>query len=132
MYHFFKITLLGCMLTFMGCEPNSMSAADQQRHLICKSLIQGFLDTQQLAHYQITQNAANQTTAQRHYVAQPNTTQALMPQQQKLSFLCTQQAQQIAVSLIDPTAGQTQMILTLNLPPASHMKRLTAYALAQD
>ena len=47
-----KISLLGLVLLFTGCVPTEQNIEEQQRNYICKSLINGFLQAQQLGQYE--------------------------------------------------------------------------------
>ncbi|APX64163.1 hypothetical protein [Acinetobacter schindleri] len=121
-----KIAVLSSVLSLLGCEKKTMTVADQQQDFICKSLIQGFLNTQKLPHYAIDMQM-DRIQTKFSYTAQPNQSQARTPRQGTLGFDCILQKREVKLSLVDPISSQVHVILTLNLPSEAQMKRLTAY-----
>ena len=81
-----------------------------------------------MQHYQIN-TKVEESALGLHYVAQPQYSQAMLPQQQKLAFQCTSDSQFIQLILLDPKTPKKQVILTLQRPSESDINRLTAYTL---
>ena len=91
--------ILSISFLLMACQPQASNALAQKQHFVCKSLIEGFLKTQQLGQYQLQhmQPTLHQTSAQRLYqyhVSSDHEMRTLMPQQQDLNFQCSQSSAQ--------------------------------------
>ncbi len=130
-----NITLIGIAFTLMACQPQQVNQAAQQQHFICKSLIEGFLKTQRLGEYQLDhlQPTLHHTAANRAYsyrVSSDVNMRINMPIQQNLDFECQQNsAQHFEIKLLNKAQGNSQSLLSLDLPPQKTIDTLTAFAL---
>ena len=130
-----KLVYLGTLSVFlMACQPPQINQAAQQQHFVCKSLIEGFLKTQQLGQYQLRSIRPTlvETTDQRHYVY--NTTSdnnALLntPIQPRLHFNCEQQDNHFVLNLLDGYQQEPVQVMRLDLPSEQMIKQLTAFQL---
>lgn len=127
-------TLCGLSLSLLACQPQQPNAMAQQQNFVCSALIEGFLKSQKLMHYQLwkVQPAPNHTSSQRLYIyqAQNNSSMGLLPQQQKLRFTCEQlSARQFQLKLSDPQLGNTVSQLSIELPEPLQLKTITAFSL---
>lgn len=131
-----KLLIFVCiLLALSACQPQQVNQAAQQQHFICKSLIEGFLKTQNLGEYQLNhlQPTLHQTATIREYTYRASADHAMkinMPTQQNLKFECQQNsAQHFEIKLINlPSDGQATL-LSLNLPPQKTIDNLTAFVL---
>ena len=129
------ITLIGTALILSACQPQQVNQAAQQQHFICKSLIVGFLKTQRLGEYQLDhlQPTLHYTAANRAYsyrVSSDVNMRINMPTQQNLDFECQQNsAQHFEIKLLNKAQGNSQSLLSLDLPPQKTIDTLTAFAL---
>ena len=129
------ITLIGTALILSACQPQQVNQAAQQQHFICKSLIEGFLKTQRLGEYQLDhlQPTLHHTVAKRAYsyrVSSDVNMRINMPIQQNLDFECQQNsAQHFEIKLLNKAQGNSQSLLSLDLPPQKTIDTLTAFAL---
>ncbi|RZG83242.1 hypothetical protein EXE10_11105 [Acinetobacter sp. WCHAc060033] len=129
------ITLIGTALILSACQPQQVNQAAQQQHFICKSLIEGFLKTQRLGEYQLDHLQPNlhHTAANRAYsyrVSSDVNMRINMPIQQNLDFECQQNsAQHFEIKLLNKAQGNSQSLLSLDLPPQKTIDTLTAFAL---
>lgn len=127
--------ILSIGFLLMACQPQPSNALAQKQHFICKSLIEGFLKTQQLGQYQLQhiQPTLHQTSAQRLYqyhVSSDHEMRTLMPQQQDLKFQCSQSsAQHFELKLLNHEQREIQTLLSLDLLPQKTMDNLTAFVL---
>ena len=127
--------MLAIALGISACQPQKVNQVAQQQHFICKSLIEGFLKTQQLGYYQLDhlQPTLHQTANIRQYTYRAGSDQSSkinIPLQHNLAFECQQNsAQHFEVKLVNATQNTRQMILSLNLPPQKTIETLTAFAL---
>ena len=127
--------ILSISFLLMACQPQASNALAQKQHFICKSLIEGFLKTQQLGQYQLQhlQPTLHQTSAQRLYqyhVSSDHEMRTLMPQQQDLNFQCSQSsAQHFELKLLNHKQQEIQTLLSLELLPQKTMDKLTAFVL---
>ena len=127
--------ILSISFLLMACQPQASNALAQKQHFVCKSLIEGFLKTQQLGQYQLQhmQPTLHQTSAQRLYqyhVSSDHEMRTLMPQQQDLNFQCSQSsAQHFELKLLNHKQQEIQTLLSLELLPQKTMDNLTAFAL---
>ena len=119
----------------MACQPQANNALAQKQNFICKSLIEGFLKTQQLGQYQLQhlQPTLHETSAQRLYqyhISADHEMRIHMPQQQNLNFQCSQtSAQHFELKLLNHKQQEIQTLLSLDLLPQKTMDNLTAFAL---
>jgi hypothetical protein len=125
--------LCSLSLCLLACQPQKPNAIAQQQNFICSALIEGFLKSQNLTHYQLwkIQPALYNSSSQRLYIyqAQNNSSVALL-QQQKLRFVCDQlSARQFQLKLSDPQHGHAVAQLSIELPEPMQMKTITAYTL---
>lgn len=123
-----------CLISslLMACQPTPVNQANQQQSFVCKSLIEGFLKTQQLGQYELRsiEPKLDQTAAERTYVyktASDVTMRVNAPVQPDLAFRCQQHNSQFAVQLIDAHTKDTLPLLSLNLPAQQTMRVMTAY-----
>ena len=127
--------ILSISFSLMACQPQASNALAQKQHFVCKSLIEGFLKTQQLGQYQLQhiQPTLHQTSAQRLYqyhVSSDYEMRTLMPQQQDLNFQCSQSsAQHFELKLLNHKQQEIQTLLSLELLPQKTMDNLTAFVL---
>ena len=127
--------ILSISFLLMACQPQASNALAQKQHFVCKSLIEGFLKTQQLGQYQLQhmQPTLHQTSAQRLYqyhVSSDHEMRTLMPQQQDLNFQCSQSsAQHFELKLLNHKQQEIQTLLSLELLPQKTMDKLTAFVL---
>jgi len=125
--------ILSISFLLMACQPQASNALAQKQHFVCKSLIEGFLKTQQLGQYQLQhmQPTLHQTSAQRLYqyhVSSDHEMRTMMPQQQDLNFQCSQSsAQHFELKLLNHKQQEIQ--LSLELLPQKTMDKLTAFVL---
>ncbi len=130
-----KLVYLGTLSVFlMACQPPQINQAAQQQHFVCKSLIEGFLKTQQLGQYQLRSIRPTlvETTDQRSYVyntASDNNALLNTPVQPRLHFNCEQQGNHFALKLIDGYNNQQIQVISLDLPLEHTIKQLTAFQL---
>ena len=131
------ITLLSLTLAVIGltaCQPRTVNQVAQQQHFICKSLIEGFLKTQQLGGYELQhlQPSLHQAATIRHYsyrAGRDHNIKINIPLQQNLEFDCQQNsAQHFEVQLLNTMQNTQQPILSLNLPPKQTIAELTAFS----
>ena len=63
------IALISIVFGLTACQPQQANQAAQKQHFVCKSLIEGFLKTQNLAEYQLDhlEPTLHQTAAVRNY-----------------------------------------------------------------
>ena len=126
---------LATSFLLMACQPEPRNSLAQQQHFICKSLIEGFLKTQQLGQYQLQQMqpSLQQSVVQRHYQYRISSDQKMrinMPQQHDLNFQCNQtSAQHFELQLLDHNQQYLQNLLRLDLPQQRTINRLTAFTL---
>lgn len=129
------ITFTLCLsLGLLACQPQQPNTVAQQQHFVCSALIEGFLKSQKLTHYQLwkVQPALNHASSQRLYIyqAQSNSSMGLLPQQQKLRFACEQlSARQFQLKLSDPQQGNAVAQLSIELPEPLQLKTITAFSL---
>lgn len=121
-------------LGLLACQPQQPNAVAQQQNFVCSALIEGFLKSQKLTHYQLwkVQPALNHASNQRLYIyqAQNNSSMGLLPQQQKLRFACEQlSARQFQLKLSDPQQGNAVAQLSIELPEPLQLKTITAFSL---
>ena len=127
--------ILSISFLLIGCQPQTNNALAQKQNFICKSLIEGFLKTQQLGQYQLQhlQPTLHQTSAQRLYqyhISADHEMRIHMPQQQNLNFQCSQtSAQHFELKLLNHEQQEIQTLLSLDLLPQKTMDNLTAFAL---
>ena len=127
--------ILSISFLLMACQPQASNALAQKQHFVCKSLIEGFLKTQQLGQYQLQhmQPTLHQTSAQRLYqyhVSSDHEMRTLMPQQQDLNFQCSQSsAQHFELKLLNHKQQEIQTLLSLELLPQKTKGKLTAFVL---
>ena len=127
--------ILSISFLLMACQPQASNALAQKQHFVCKSLIEGFLNIQQLGQYQLQhmQPTLHQTSAQRLYqyhVSSDHEMRTLMPQQQDLNFQCSQSsAQHFELKLLNHKQQEIQTLLSLELLPQKTMDKLTAFVL---
>ena len=127
--------ILSISFLLMACQPQASNALAQKQHFVCKSLIEGFLKTQQLGQYQLQhmQPTLHQTSAQRLYqyhVSSDHERRTLMTQQQDLNFQCSQSsAQHFELKLLNHKQQEIQTLLSLELLPQKTMDKLTAFVL---
>lgn len=129
------LSLTLSVIWLVACQPQAVNHVAQQQHFICKSLIEGFLKTQQLGNYQLDhlQPTLHQTASIRQYSYRAGSEQSSkinIPVQHNLTFECQQNsAQHFEVKLVNTTQNTQQTILSLNLPAQQTIKTLTAFAL---
>lgn len=122
-----------------ACQPQQLNAGAQQQGFVCKSLIEGFLKTQNLAHYELKsiQPTLQETAMQRTFVYQTASDHAIqlksIPSRSNLQFHCQQTDQHYALQLITDTQNNTANnrinLISLQLPATDTIKQLTAYSL---
>ncbi|WP_374667809.1 hypothetical protein [Acinetobacter sp.] len=121
-------------LGLLACQPQKPNAIAQQQNFICSALIDGFLKSQKLTHYQLwkVQPTLYSASSQRLYIyrAQSSNNMNLLPYQQKLHFACEQlSARQFQLKLSDPQQGNTVAQLSIELPEPLQLKTITAFSL---
>ncbi|OTG85085.1 hypothetical protein [Acinetobacter sp. ANC 4648] len=127
--------ILAISFLFTACQPQATNSVAQKQHFICKSLIEGFLKTQQLGQYQLQhiQPTLHQTAAQRLYryhMTSDNTMRINMPYQQDINFECNQtSAQRFELKLLNHEQQEIQTLVNLDLPPQKTIDTLTAFVL---
>lgn len=127
--------ILSISFLLMACQPQASNALAQKQNFICKSLIEGFLKTQQLGQYQLQhlQPTLHETSAQRLYqyhISADHEMRIHLPQQQNLNFQCSQtSAQHFELKLLNHEQQEIQTLLSLDLLPQKTMDNLTAFAL---
>ena len=130
-----KLIYLGTLsLCLAACQPVEINQAAQQQNFVCKSLIEGFLKTQQLGQYQLRsiKPSLQQNAVQRRYVyntTSDNNAQFRTPIQQHLDFNCEQQDNHFVLNLLDGTRKEPIHLMSLVMPSAQTIKQLTAYQL---
>lgn len=123
-----------CVFLLTACQPQTVNHTAQQQHYICKSLIEGFLKTQQLGSYELQhlQPTLNQTAETRYYsyrAGRDHNIKINIPLQQDLEFECLQSsAQHFEIRLSHPTRHDQLPLLSLNLPPKQTIETLTAFS----
>lgn len=127
-------TLCSLSLCLLACQPQKPNAIAQQQNFICSALIDGFLKSQKLTHYQLwkVQPTLYSASSQRLYIyrAQSSNNINLLPYQQKLRFTCEQlSARQFQLKLSDPQHGNAIAQLSIELPEPMQLKTMTAYHL---
>lgn len=130
-------TLFSLCLCLMACQPQQPNAVAQQQNFICSALIEGFLKSQKLTHYQLwkIQPTLHSTASQRLYIyqAQGSNNMNILPQQQKLRFACEQlSARQFQLKLSDPQHKNAVAQLSIELPEPMQLKTLTAFSLPSE
>ena len=136
-FEFRKQTLAMVVLAgwLSACQPQQPNASAQQQGFVCKSLIEGFLKTQNLAHYELKsiQPSLQESANQRIYVYNASPDHAMQlknnPSRSNLQFQCQQTDQHYALQLITDRHNNTLNLMSLNLPTADTVKQLTAYSL---
>lgn len=135
------IGLFSFILSAVGltaCQPQPVNQLAQQQHFICKSLIDGFLKTQQLAYYELNslKPTLEKSAESRFYsyrASRDHNIKINMPIQQNLEFECRQNsAQHFEIQLSNPHQYSQQPLLSLNLPPQQALKDLTAFSVEQQ
>ena len=127
--------ILSISFLLMACQPQASNALAQKQNFICKSLIEGFLKTQQLGQHQLQhlQPTLQETSAQRLYqyhISADHEMRIHLPQQQNLNFQCSQtSAQHFELKLLNHEQQEIQTLLSLDLLPQKTMDNLTAFAL---
>ncbi len=125
-----KVIGLILICTLTACQNETEKAVNAQQHFMCKALIQGFLITQHLTNYELNLEDHHPLKTQLNYTAQLKNVQRLMPQPKQLQFNCIQgDNAKVQLHLVDPTQAQAHVVLSLNIPKAIDIKRLTAYQL---
>ena len=133
-----QLSLIGLAMLIAGCEIQRPHVLAQQQNYICKSLIDGFLKTQQLGQYELSEvsPSLDQVSPQRHYIYNIRIDQNFrlnMPKQNELKFICNQPTEQrFSVELFDPSQQRLSALMSIDLPPQQQIKKLTAYALDQN
>lgn len=133
-----QLSLIGLAMLIAGCEIQRPHVLAQQQNYICKSLIDGFLKTQQLGQYELSEvsPSLDQVSPQRHYIYNIRSDQNFrlnMPKQNELKFICNQPTEQrFSVELFDPSQQRLSALMSIDLPPQQQIKKLTAYALDQN
>ena len=127
-------TLCSLSLCLLACQPQKPNAIAQQQNFICSALIDGFLKSQKLTHYQLwkVQPTLYSASSQRLYIyrAQSSNNINLLPYQQKLRFTCEQlSARQFQLKLSDPQHRNAIAQLSIELPEPMQLKTMTAYYL---
>lgn len=118
-----------------ACDVQMTNQQAQQQHFVCKSLIDGFLKAERLGRYELQhfQPTLHQTATERDYVYHVLDDYQMklnVPRQQKLRFQCKHDgAQHYSVQLFNSEDQKSQHLISLNLPPAQTIQRLTAFAL---
>lgn len=132
-----QLSLIALATLMVGCETQQTNVLAQQQNYICKSLIDGFLKTQQLGQYQLSEvsPSLDQVSPQRHYIYNISSDQNFrlnMPKQNELKFICNQPTEQrFSVELFDPYQQRLSALMSIDLPPKQQMDSLTAYVLNQ-
>ena len=132
-----QLSLIALATLMVGCETQQTNVLAQQQNYICKSLIDGFLKTQQLGQYQLSEvsPSLDQVSPQRHYIYNISSDQNFrlnMPKQNELKFICNQPTEQrFSVELFDPSQQRLSALMSIDLPPKQQMDSLTAYVLNQ-
>lgn len=128
-----KIVYL-CLISslLMACQPTPVNQASQQQSYVCKSLIEGFLKTQNLGQYELREIEPHlqQTATERVYrykTTSDITMRLNAPIQPDLAFRCSQQNHQYNVQLMDSHSKEALPLLSLNLPEEQTMRTMTAY-----
>lgn len=130
-----KLMILLPVMFLAACQPQPSNSLAQKQHFICKSLIEGFLKTQNLGQYELQQiqPTLQETAAQRLYtyhMSSDNSMRVNIPRQQNLNFKCDQSsAQHFELKLLNHQKNEIQALLSLNVPPQKTIDTLTAYAL---
>ena len=133
-----QLSLIALATLMVGCETQQTNVLAQQQNYICKSLIDGFLKTQQLGQYQLSEvsPSLDQVSPQRHYIYNISSDQNFrlnMPKQNELKFICNQPTEQrFSVELFDPYQQRLSALMSIDLPPKQQMDSLTAYVLNQN
>ena len=133
-----QLSLIALATLMVGCETQQPNVLAQQQNYICKSLIDGFLKTQQLGQYQLSEvsPSLDQVSPQRHYIYNISSDQNFrlnMPKQNELKFICNQPTEQrFSVELFDPSQQRLSALMSIDLPPKQQMDSLTAYVLNQN
>lgn len=127
----FSFLILGLGLS--ACEPKQQSAVEQQ-NFICRTLIEGFLKTQSMSHYQLKQvDSLHSTTGNDQiytYTRQQYGNLHLMPQQTTLQFNCQKYSArkfQIKLHHAQQTIADTAVLLKIELPE-QQMKSFITYS----
>ena len=129
------IALISTVFGLTACQPQQVNQAAQKQHFVCKSLIEGFLKTQNLAEYQLDhlEPTLHQTAAVRNYRYHSSSDQRMkinIPVQKDLVFKCLQTAtDHFEIQLVNPQQPSSQTLLSLDLPPQKTIETLTAFAL---
>ena len=127
---YIEVAGLTLILFLTACQNETEKAVNAQQHFMCKALIQGFLSTQHLKDYEVNVEDHHPLKTQLNYTAQLKNVQRLMPQPKQLQFNCIQDnSAKVQLHLVDPTQAQAHVVLSLNIPKAIDIKRLTAYQL---
>ncbi|MFW1754367.1 hypothetical protein [Acinetobacter wanghuae] len=127
---YIKVAGLTLIFFLTACQNETEKTVNAQQHFMCKELIQGFLSTQHLTDYEVNIEDYHLLKTQLNYTAQLKNVQRLMPQPKQLQFNCIQgDNAKVQLHLVDPTQAQAHVVLSLNIPKAIDIKRLTAYQL---
>lgn len=130
-----KLSLIALAMLMVGCEKQRPNVLAQQQNYICKSLIDGFLKTQQLGQYQLSEVSPklDQVSSQRHYIYSVSSDQNFklnIPKQNQLKFACKQpNEQRFIIELFEPSHQQSSILMRIDLPPKHQIDKLTAYSL---
>ena len=125
-----QLSLIALATLMVGCEMQQPNVLAQQQNYICKSLIDGFLKTQQLGQYQLSEvsPSLDQVSPQRHYIYNISSDQNFrlnMPKQNELKFICNQPTEQrFSVELFDLYKQHLPPWLSITLPPMYNMDQL--------
>ena len=128
----FGVLVIGLLSACDVQQPNQQA---QQQHLVCKSLIDGFLKAENLGHYtlQKIQPTLNDTATERAYVyavADDHLMKLNVPRQQKLKFNCQHDgAQRYTLQLFNLEHQRSENLIRLDLPPQKTIQTLTAFVL---
>lgn len=133
-----QFSVIALTTLMVGCETQRPHVLAQQQNFICKSLIDGFLKTQHLGQYELSEvsPSLDQVSPQRHYIYNISSDQSFrlnMPKQNELKFICNQPSEQrFNVELFDPSQQRLSALMSIDLPPKQQMNALTAYVFHQN
>lgn len=127
--------ILIAISSISACTPNTSNQLALQQHYICKSLIQGFLKTQKLSHYELSNTTPDLSEISEQRIYRYKTTSDTnirlnMPSQAHLMFRCDMNQQHYALQLVN--AQQSIPLMTLNMPKPEMMEMWTAFELKNN
>lgn len=105
-----------------ACNSEHTDKVANQQHLVCKSLIDGYLRSQQAGQFELenmqpTLYTQSKSREYSYHISSDNAAKFNVSANQRLKFLCEQSADQhYVLNLVDPKTQVHTQLLTLDLP----------------